>query len=435
MKVIGDIHSKESKDTSVNIQGTIETVISNGYCIGCGACASVTNSSYVIEFDMEGKYQAVYQDQTASQLEILSSVCPFANQSSNEDIIGKYLFGSIPHIKHDKYLGYYLKTYAGSVSLDAYRERGSSGGFGSWLSVALLEEGLIDFIIHVRPSTGSSHLFSYAISSSKEEIKQGAKSKYYPVEMSKMLEIVRNIPGRYLLIGVPCFIKAAYLLSEQEPIFKERIVYTLGLVCGHLKTDRFSKIIGWELGVHPDKLKFIDFRVKLPNSTANSYGVAVSGKEQDEVIISPMKQTIVSNWGHGLFRYIACDYCDDVLAETADITIGDAWLPEYVKDGQGTNIIVVRNSMIQEIIERRISELSIEEISAEKVYQSQAGGFHHRREGLSYRLFLKDQKKEWRPQKRVEPSSAIPKRRKRIYKQRTPLLYIANEAYGRALRA
>ena len=419
----------------MNNQGSINTVISNGYCIGCGACTAVTHSPYILEFDQEGKYQAVQQNQVATYMENFSSVCPFANQLENEDTVGNHLFGSIPNIHFNKYLGYYLKNYVGAVSLDAYRELGSSGGFGTWLSVVLLEERLIDFVIHVRPSSGSSRLFSYAISSSKEEIQQGAKSKYYPIELSKVLEIVRNTFGRYLLIGVPCFIKSIHLLSMQESIFKERIVFTLGLVCGHLKTDRFTKSIGWELGVFPDDLEYIDYRVKLPNSTANSYGVAIRGKGQDEVTISPMKQTIVSNWGHGLFRYKSCDYCDDVLAETADITIGDAWLPEYVKDGRGTNIVVVRNPIIQEVIERHILDLSIVEISAEKVYQSQAGGFRHRREGLSYRLYLKDQKQEWRPQKRVKPTFAIPKKRKHIYEQRTPLLYIANKAYEQALKA
>lgn len=41
--------------------------------------------------------------------------------------------------------------------------------------------------------------------------------------------------------------------------------------------------------------------------------------------------------------YKACDFCDDVFAETADIALGDAWLPEYVQDGNGTNVVVTRN--------------------------------------------------------------------------------------------
>lgn len=409
----------------------IEDIVSNGYCIGCGVCAATNDSPCAIKMDQEGKYQAVLE-KTGNHEQALA-VCPFSNEALNEDEIGKKLFGDIPSVSHDAYLGYFLKSFAGSVATDTYRDKGSSGGLGSWLAVSFLEEHLVDFVIHVRPVENSSILFSYTISSTREEVREGSKSKYYPVELSSVLDVVRDSPGKYLLIGVPCFIKAVRLLSEQEPIFKERIVLTIGLVCGHLKTDRFAKTIGWELGIHPNKLESIDFRVKMPDAAASSYGVAVKEKGINKVITSPMKKLLVHNWGHGLFRYNACDYCDDVLAETADVTIGDAWLSEYVQDGRGTNVVVVRNPSILSLLEKRHQELSIEEISADKVYESQAGGFRHRREGLSYRLYLKDQKNEWWPTKRVAPSENIPNRRKKIYEKRAPLLLEANKAYDKAL--
>ncbi|NLL23779.1 MAG: coenzyme F420 hydrogenase [Tissierellia bacterium] len=413
----------------------IQEIVNNGYCIGCGVCAAVKHSPYSIQMDQEGKYQANL-DSDKTDNESIARVCPFANEALNEDEIGKKLFGEHRGIHHDAYLGYHLKNFAGGVSEDTYREKGSSGGFGSWFAVTLLEEHLVDYVIHVRPiNHSSSILFAYTISTTKEEVREGAKSKYYPIELSNVLDVVRNTPGRYLLIGIPCFIKAVRLLAEQEPIFKERIVFTMGLVCGHLKTDRFAKTIGWELGIHPDAIESIDFRVKIPETKANSYGVAVKGNGVEKEITSPMKDILVHNWGHGLFRYNACDYCDDVLAETSDITIGDAWLPEYVKDGRGTNIIVVRNPVILSLLEKHCNKLAIEEISAEKIYTSQAGGFRHRREGLSYRLYLKDLKKEWRPNKRVKPSNQMSTRRKRIYEHRIPLASKANEAYQDALSA
>jgi len=412
----------------------IHEIVSNDYCIGCGACSVVKGSPYTMQMDPEGKYQATLSSNDEDDSSLLL-VCPFSGKTSNEDEIGKKLYEDVTGIQHNPYLGYFIKNYAGGVSEDTYREKGSSGGFGSWLAISLLEEHLVDYIIHVRPSERSSILFEYTISSTREEVREGAKSKYYPVEFSVVMDIVRGTPGRYLFIGVPCFVKAVRLLAEQEPIFKERIVFTMGLVCGHLKTDRFAKSIGWELGIHPDKLASIDFRVKLADSTANSYGVAVRDKDTQKETVSPMRNILVSNWGHGLFRYNACDYCDDVLAETADITIGDAWLPEYIKDGRGTNIIVVRNPAILTLVEKNYNKLSIKELSAEKVYESQAGGFRHRREGLSYRLYLKDLKTEWRPKKRVAPNNHIPSKRKKIYEQRIALASKANEAYEEALGA
>ena len=126
----------------------------------------------------------------------------------------------------------------------------------------------------------------------------------------------------------------------------------------------------------------------------------------------------MTNWGEGMFKYKSCDYCDDVLAETADITIGDAWIPEYTNDSMGTNIIVVRNSQIMNIINKYRDELFLEELSEEKIFESQAGGFRHRREGLSYRLYLTDKKNQWRPKKRVDAENSINKNRKKIYENR-----------------
>jgi len=422
------------------IDNGLERVLAGKYCIGCGACAVLDQSAYEINLDHEGKYQANQKAIVSEDIssDILSSqVCPFADESLNEDELGKQLYGNVDGIKHDDYLGYYLKNYAGFVSKNGFREKGSSGGMGSWLATTMLREKMVDHVLHVRPSEKSDLLFSYAVSSTEDEIIQGAKSKYYPVEMSEILNHVRNTPGKYLLIGIPCFIKAIRLLSLKEPVFEERILYTLGLVCGHLKTDRFAKTIGWQLGIHPDSLQEIDFRVKLPNKPAGYYGAKVSGEVSNTVVshTSPMRETIVSNWGHGLFRYNACDYCDDVLAECADITIGDAWLPEYVSDVGGTNVIIVRNPRLARLLTDFKEELTIEEISAEKIYQSQAGGFRHRREGLAYRLFLKDQKHEWHPKKRVAPSDSVTNKRKKIYHGRIPLLDEGNSAYEKAFKA
>lgn len=147
-----------------------------------------------------------------------------------------------------------------------------------------------------------------------------------------------------------------------------------------------------------------------------------------------MNGLIGSNWGHGLFRYKACDFCDDVLAETADVTIGDAWLPKYVQDSLGTNILITRNSIIQSLIERHQNELELEEISTKSVYKSQAGGFRNRREGLGYRLYLNDKNKIWRPEKRVAASFRIRRKRRKIYDLRMEFLEKGNSGFEKALK-
>lgn len=415
-----------------NVKELINTVISNDYCIGCGVCASVAGSPLEMKLDEYGKYRPFIESDQKEELEIdVLTVCPFTNNSKNETEIGGEIFGNSGYSNYDKYIGYYIKNYAGYVKEGEFREKGSSGGMGNWIVTQLLKNNLVDGIIHVKNSDrneGNNILFEYQISYSHEELSKGAKSKYYPVEMSKVIQFVKENKGRYALIGIPCFIKSIRLLANQDEIIKDRIKFYVGLVCGHLKSDMFAKSIGWQIGIGPDNLKSIDFRKKLEGRLASDYGVEVSGEKDGRSVVlsSPTKELYTTNWGHGLFKYNACEYCDDVLAETADITVGDAWLPEYTKDSMGTNVVVVRNPDIQMLLEENIDSLEIEEISVEKVYQSQEAGFRHRREGLAYRLFLKDQKNEWRPQKRIEASDNLSLKRKRIIEGRTLL---SNESF------
>lgn len=411
------------------INTLLNTVIKNDFCVGCGVCAYSTNSLLTMKLNDVGKYvpyiekQIEIEDNSAHVL----SVCPFSATSCDENEIGDKLFGQTENILKNIYTGYYLKCYAGFVESDDFRMNGSSGGIGSWLAFNLLRNNIVDGIIHVKPSTKEDKevLFDYQISFiANSNLLKGAKSKYYPVEMSQVLKFVSDHPARYAVIGVPCFIKAIRLLSEQDKIIKKNIIFTIGLVCGHLKSTFFAKSIGWQMGIHPSKITHIDFRKKCINQNANKYIIEVKGvtDENDEAIRSlPSSQLLTTNWGHGLFKFKCCDYCDDVLAETADISIGDAWLPEYVKDSYGTNIIIVRNPLLLKIIEDNKKELKIDELSVRKVYLSQAGGFRHRREGLSYRLFLLDKNNEWRPHKRIKANSNISSRRKRIYDMRLML--------------
>lgn len=425
-----------------NIKELMNTVVKGDYCIGCGICASLKGSPLTMKMDEDGKYRPFFNSTIQSEeMEVnVLSVCPFSNISKNESEIGKELFNQVNNIKFNQYTGYYLKNYAGHVKEGEYRKKGSSGGMGTWIAKQLLNLKLVNGIIHVKSTNGSedkSVLFEYQISFNEKELSKGAKSKYYPIEMSQVIKFVKQNEGKYAIIGIPCFIKSIRLLADQDSVIKERIKFCIALVCGHLKSEMFAKSIGWEMGIEPDQLKNIDFRKKLTDRLASDYGVEVVGyKNGKEVIVSkPIKELYTTNWGYGLFKYNACDFCDDVLGETADVTVGDAWLPEYVKDSMGTNIVVVRNPIIQKIIEDNKDKIHVEEISTSKVYQSQEGGFRHRREGLAYRLYLKDINGEWRPKKRIEPSKEINSKRKKVYEKRMILSKKSFEGYKIALKA
>lgn len=405
-------------------------------CSGCGACASSSTSPNTVVIDRHGRLQASNdRGYTEREREDFLEICPFSGVGPDEDDIAQKLFVG-NGVTRDQRIGSYRECYVGSVEDGSYRERGSSGGLGTWLAAKLLDEGLVDGVLHVteRQDSASGLIYGYSISRSSDEVALGAKSRYYPVEMSEVLQRVREVPGRYALVGVPCFIKAARRLAIAEPAFGERIVYYLGIVCGHLKSADYADAIAWEAGIHPDELASIDFRHKLADRPANMYGARVTARSGEEVV-RPMEGLTTADWGVGLFRYPACDMCDDVLAETADVAIGDAWLPERVADSRGTNVVVVRNQELHELIASGIrgGQLQFDTATADEVAQTQGAGLRHRRDGLAYRLHLRELAGTWSPAKRVEPSADhLTARQRRVFELRSRFTNEAPEAFLRA---
>ncbi len=421
----------------------LSTVVDGGYCIGCGACGAVKGSPLKIAPNRQGLLRPRLDSQTPDTgcEESFLDVCPFSGAGPDEDQLGKQLFGT--HAIHDSHIGYYIATYAGHVAEGEYRLGGSSGGMGTWMLVELFRQGLIDAAIHVQSKgekDSDSPLFEFQISRCVEDVQRNrSKSAYFPVEMSQVLQRVRETPGRYALVGVPCFVKAARLLARQDPMIGGRIVFCVGLVCGHLKSARYPDFLAWQCGIQPGTLEFVDFRKKLPGTTADRYFNEFAGKDASGSMLRVVRAATdyyCASWGYGLFMYAACDFCDDVVAETADITIGDAWLPRYVRDWRGDNILIVRNPTLQDVIQRALREgrLVLDVISVAEVIASQAGCYRHRRDGLAYRLLLKDQAGKWRPPKRVSPrSDHLNSRLKRKYSMRAQVAAASHEAFERAV--
>lgn len=380
---------------------SIEEVIESNLCIGCGACASIKGSTIKMRENEYGLYQPITPIARPIETKAIEiSVCPF-NSSTNETDISAQLF---PEVKEHIHLGRYLKTYAGFVKDEEERRCSSSGGLGSWILEELLTQGLIDGVAHVGISNEGA-LFKYKISRSVSDIKSAKKTKYYSTEISEIISEIRSTPGRYAITGVPCFIKSIQLLRQNDPILKDRIIFTIGLVCGHMKTHAYSEWLAWEAGVPPGSKYSIDYRHKNLNQPANNYSTLISSQSGEKIINNT--DIPLNKWGYGLFKPNACEYCDDVFSETADICIGDAWLPQYVNDPLGTNIVVVRNPVLMNIFNNQYSspqKAHIENLDPELLVTSQLGGIRHRTEGLAHRLTYREVPNGLK--KRIQPRQA-----------------------------
>jgi coenzyme F420 hydrogenase subunit beta len=67
-----------------------------------------------------------------------------------------------------------------------------------------------------------------------------------------------------------------------------------------------------------------------------------------------------------------CTLCSDAFGELADISCGDAWLPEYTAvDERGTSVVIVRDTQGQDALDSLGPALDLAPLDAERAAASQ----------------------------------------------------------------
>lgn len=382
----------------------ISEIVENDLCIGCGICAGLCPSQVLeMEWNQYGEY--IPKGNSCNGCDICLKVCPFADCNENEDSIGKKIYGTLNEIKHTPEIGYYLYSYVG-FSIEN-RLRSASGGLVTWTLEQLLEDEYADYIICVAPQDNSEKLFDFEITDNINSLKKNAGSVYYPVEMSNIIQIILKNPGRYAITGLPCFIKALRLACQKNHILEKRIAFTIGLVCGQLKSKHYTTYMANLAKIQPP-FKKVYYRGKVLDKPANDFYYYYKNMDNEEGKIH-WNQGISDVWVNRWFTPNACNYCDDVFAELADVAFMDAWLPEYSKDGRGTNLVISRSPIISKIINEGIEngQLEVENIPIHRVIKSQAGVLDSKRNRLSYRLNLAEKNRQKVPAKRVASNKNI----------------------------
>lgn len=408
------------------------------YSEASGTIAAV-DQNVKISLNDYGEYEETIVGVGKEPSSLIEKVSPSFWTDGDETQVAEGLYGGLQEVQYDERLGYYLKLYAGHVVEGDFRKHASSGGMGTWILAELLKCGLVDGVIHVKKNDdpNCAVLFKYSISRSIDEVMQGAKTRYYPVELSGVIETIKNGSGKYAVIGIPSFVMSLRLLAKQDPLVGSRLAFFVGLICGHQKSSKFADAMAWQVGIKPGMLTDIDFRKKIDGSRSSDYGVELTGFVDGKkyTVVKKARELMGQNWGMGFFKSFASDYTDDVFNETADITLGDAWLSDYVNDSRGNNVVIVRDQVVSNLIQKAIGDgrLKMDDIDAETIFKSQASHYRHTHDELAYRLYKKDREGSWRPKKRVAASPRLSCTRKRIQDLREIVAQESHSAFRAAV--
>jgi coenzyme F420 hydrogenase subunit beta len=377
----------------------LDEVVNHDLCIGCGACVYQNQTNeWMMDWNKDGFLVPTTKENSFLITESTIKVCPFnpapTDEVRTEDELADLFLQEAPN-NHPK-VGKYFNTYAGYS--EQFRLTSSSGGLATYILTELFEQKLIDAVIAV--GEGKNNHYEYKLVRKKEELLATSKTKYYPVTMIDALKELQSFEGKVAVVGIGCFIKAIRLLQHYNPELREKIVFTVGIICGGLKSKFFGEYLAGKAGVKKNTFNNPQFRIKDYDSTAGDYSFGCMDKDGKEKQVK--MRTVGDMWGTGMFKCNACDFCDDVTTELADISLGDAWLDPFVKDGKGTNVVVTRSALADKLINEGIctSKLALQLLPFDVFLSSQQGSYNHRHKALKYRIHLTEQKDVVIPPKR-----------------------------------
>ncbi|MDM1719801.1 Coenzyme F420 hydrogenase/dehydrogenase, beta subunit C-terminal domain [Acinetobacter towneri] len=372
---------------------TIDLIVKNNLCTGCGVCIS-EDQSHQAKMIWNNEGFLVPSLGKSSTQDKMIKVCPFAIQQKNEDELGE-LFLKLPETQYHDKIGYYYGLYAGYSK--QFRETSSSGGIATYVFNALLEQKIVDYLFIVKEVDGQ---YAYQFFSNVEEITQISKTRYTPVTLEKLFQELSKVDGKVAVSGVACFVKAIRLKQMYDPVLKEKIAFIVGIICGGLKSKYYTDYLAQEAGCK-NEYNYAQYRVKNKESYALDYKFSCIEKSDKKIHMVDM-QSLGDMWGTGLFKSNACDFCDDVLTELADISLGDAWIDPYDKNGLGNSIIITRTKIAENLIKNGLNKnlLALDVMNTEKIILSQNGSFNHRHKGLAFRVMKVNKEGKLTPRKR-----------------------------------
>lgn len=364
----------------VDLNLTIDSIVGDGLCTGCGTCIGICPKEAITLTNNKAKgiYLPKRDREKCNLCGVCYAVCP--GYSVDRKKLNMMVFSKEPD---DVLLGNYINCYTGHTNDYNIRYNAASGGLVTQFLIFALEEKIIDGALVTSMKRENPLEPEPFIARTREEIIDAGKSKYCPVPANVALkEIIElDTSEKFAVVGLPCHIngvRKAQLLNAQ---LRDRVVLCLGLFCAKAITFRGTEFLLQRLNIEKSTIERIDYRGKgWPG------GMSIRLKNGRDIFI-PLSEYY--DYRFGMFTPFCCTVCNDYTSELADITFGDAWLPEFAGDKTGQSMIITRTSFTEEILQRMISKklIEINKIGREQVIQSQ-GGFRYKKETLATRRFL-----------------------------------------------
>lgn len=326
---------------------SLQSVVENRLCTGCGACAAMAPDMIRMrETDDENRRPHMVRPLPRAVEKGILAACPGSGStcggtdSSRPD-------STAPASRLEAAWGPVLEVWEGHAADADIRFRGSSGGATTALALFAMERLGFHGTLHVKARKDAPTLNEAAISTDRAMLMEGTGSRYAPASVCDKLPAVTDAPAPCVVVGKPCDIAGTRRLARLDKALNTRVGLTISIFCAGTPSHRgtrklLNKLSPWRPGV----LERLQYRGNgWPGDMRATWRL-------NDGTVSEQATSYADGWNTILqkTRQWRCHVCEDHTGEQADISIGDPWQNAPTDGDHGSSLIVARTERGRRIL-------------------------------------------------------------------------------------
>ncbi|WP_162268113.1 Coenzyme F420 hydrogenase/dehydrogenase, beta subunit C-terminal domain [Thiohalocapsa sp. ML1] len=334
----------------------LSQVIEEGLCISCGACVHADPSLKLVLDERRQIWQP-----SASGGPEAAKVCPA-------------IAVDFPWLQARRFPGRKPGAFGvvDQVMLAQSRDlernlAASSGGIIKELLRHLLARIDVDGAIVLKHVAGVE--FASTLIRDPADVDQLPGSIYHNLPKHHVLKLLRDTPGRFVLVGIPCELEGIFnYIYAFAPDLAERVHSTIGLLCGWQYSHHALRAICEYKGIDFNDLTNVEYRGGGPIGKLRLHTSKAS------FAVSRRVDFFYQAAFDRAFNARRCHLCVNHSNFLADIVVGDAWLPSTVTTRTGISLVVCRNETMTAVMRELHSSgcITLTQCTEAEVVESQS---------------------------------------------------------------
>lgn len=257
------------------------------------------------------------------------------------------------------------ELYAGYALDGEVRAAASSGGVVSAILLELLARGHAGALVSGIVAGEQGVRAATMVATTRAEVLANAGSSYIDTPVLQKIHELRDAPGPFAVVALPCQVRALRRLMERQPELREKFWPVIGLFCRGNVTEPFYDDFFRSMKVDPRRVQ----SVKVSRGHVKGRVVAKLG-DGGEVSFPFMRLNAYRL--AGIHAKSLCAWCDEHNAAQADIAVGDIFTPEFKRREIKHSAFVARDERCAALLEDLVARgvLTAERVGMDRYHQA-----------------------------------------------------------------